>query len=85
MSLYASCPCGIPEGSNEAHLRTDCPLYGLPPKGNAMTDTNTDGAKADRMNVAETFTCSACGSGPWHNDWSPDFDPPLCPDCSGAD
>lgn len=43
MSLYASCPCGIKEGSNEDHLRTDCPLYGLPPKGKAMTN-NTNGA-----------------------------------------
>lgn len=29
MSLYASCRCGIPEGSQQEHLRTDCPLYGL--------------------------------------------------------
>jgi len=33
----------------------------------------------------DTFTCSHCGSGPWHNSWSPDFDPPICPNCSGAD
>ena len=28
MSMYASCPCGIPEGSDEVHLRSDCPHYG---------------------------------------------------------
>lgn len=28
MSLYSSCPCGIPDGSDEEHLRTDCPQYG---------------------------------------------------------
>lgn len=33
----------------------------------------------------DTFTCSHCGSGPWHNSWSPEFDPPICPNCSGAD
>lgn len=33
----------------------------------------------------DTFTCSACGSGPWHDSWSPEFSPPLCPNCSGAD
>lgn len=70
MSLYASCPCGIPEGSNEAHLRTDCPLYGLPQKGPAMTDTNnTDGAallpvtQSDREAAAKLVGeagCCAC-------------------------
>jgi len=30
MSLYATCPCGIPEGLDMIHLRTDCPLYGTP-------------------------------------------------------
>lgn len=40
---------------------------------------------ADRLKIAETFTCSACETGPWHNSWSPEFNPPLCPNCSGAD
>lgn len=31
MSLYASCPCGIPEGLDQIHLRTDCPHYGAAP------------------------------------------------------
>lgn len=33
----------------------------------------------------DSFTCSHCGSGPWHNSWSPEFNPPICPNCSGAD
>jgi len=32
MSLYATCPCGIPEGLDMAHLRTDCPHYGSTPE-----------------------------------------------------
>lgn len=28
MSLYATCPCGVPEGQEGPH-RTDCPLYGV--------------------------------------------------------
>lgn len=32
----------------------------------------------------DTFTCSHCGTGPWHNSWSAEFDPPICPDCMGA-
>lgn len=36
MSLYSTCPCGIPEGSPEEHLRTDCPFYGTGPT--TMTD-----------------------------------------------
>lgn len=28
MSLLRSCPCGIPEGTDLPHLRTDCPHYG---------------------------------------------------------
>ena len=36
MSIYSTCPCGIPEGSPEEHLRTDCPLYGT--GANIMTD-----------------------------------------------
>jgi|GEM_PF-2416298 len=37
MSLYATCPCGIQEGTEAVHLRTDCPLYGTDP----MTTTDT--------------------------------------------
>ena len=39
----------------------------------------------EKKAAPDTFTCSHCGSGPWHNTWSPDFNPPLCPNCSGAD
>lgn len=38
-----------------------------------------------RQMPSDCFTCSHCGTGPWHNSWSPEFDPPLCPDCTGAD
>lgn len=33
---------------------------------------------------SDTFFCSHCGDGPWHNSWSTEFDPPLCPNCTGA-
>lgn len=39
----------------------------------------------DELRIPDTFTCSACKTGPWHNSWSPEFNPPLCPNCSGAD
>jgi hypothetical protein len=42
MSLYATCPCGIPEGLDMVHLRTDCPHYGASP----MTDTPPAGLVA---------------------------------------
>lgn len=39
MSLYATCPCGIPEGLDMVHLRTDCPHYGSTPPSPAPTVT----------------------------------------------
>ena len=49
-------------------------------------------APADHPARAETFTCEACGSGPWHISWDPPEQPIMggrggrfCPNCSGAD
>ena len=38
MSMYRTCPCGIPEGLDQVHLRSDCPHYGeIPPMTNNPT------------------------------------------------
>ena len=41
--------------------------------------------------AATSFTCEACGTGPWHISWDPHEQPVMgrrggriCPNCSGA-
>lgn len=65
MSLYATCPCGIPEGSEAEHLRTDCPHYGTP----AMTNQTTDEAAVEQLFAEATPT-------PWEVDSEKDTDGP---------
>jgi len=45
-----------------------------------------------RDTARRTFTCEACGSGPWDIAWDPHEQPVMgrrggriCPNCSGAD
>ena len=30
------------------------------------------------------YTCTACGTGPWHKSWTAKHEPKWCPDCTGA-
>jgi hypothetical protein len=73
MSLYATCPCGIPEGLDMVHLRTDCPHYGASP----MTDTPPAGLVAveqcDRDAAANLAQWLINASLAWSEDYTPFF------------
>ena len=75
MSLYATCPCGIPEGLDMTHLRTDCPHYGSTPETPpAPTVTGEELAHINEME-RQQIADGAYGDGPFMRGLARDASP----------